>query len=228
MAQLRAELAARVEDAKIARREAARLEERDRERIAEHDLQCRRGGGREAVRAGFARLRQQEHDVGFAREGRGRLGGHRDEPDAEAPRIGEKIGELGGLSRPGKREHDVVALDHAEVAMARLGRMNEVSGRSRGREGRGDLAPDMAGFAHAGDDDAPFRRADERDRLPQRLAEIAGERGGQGLEPLALGRERAQRGGDGLARFGLKRRGAKRHRFPLFRNAARYNRRRWL
>ena len=59
-------------------------------------------------------------------------------------------------------------------------------------------------------------------------AEIAGEREGQGLEPLALGRERAQRGGYGLARFGLKRRGAKRHRFPLFRNAARYNRRRWL
>ena len=44
--------------------------------------------------------------------------------------------------------------------------------------------------------------------------EIAGERRGQGLEPLALGRERAQRGGYGLARY-ASRGAAERHRFPF-------------
>ena len=37
--------------------------------------------------------------------------------------------------------------------MAGLGGMDEVAGRAGGGEGGGDLAPDMARLAHAGDDD---------------------------------------------------------------------------
>ena len=63
---LRAEPAARMQHAEIERREAAAFQQRDRERIAERKLHQRRGGRREIVRAGFARLRQQQHDVGGA------------------------------------------------------------------------------------------------------------------------------------------------------------------
>ena len=48
--------------------------------------------------------------------------------------------------------------------MARLARMDE-EGRRAGRcHGSRDLAPDMARFAHARDDDAPARPADQGDR----------------------------------------------------------------
>ena len=66
--QLRAEPPARMQDAEIERREAAAFQQRDRERIAERKLHQRGGGRREIVRAGLARLRQQQHDVGRLRE----------------------------------------------------------------------------------------------------------------------------------------------------------------
>ena len=61
---MRAEPAARMQDAEVERREAAAFQQRDRERVAERKLHQRGGGRREIVRAGFARLRQQQHDVG--------------------------------------------------------------------------------------------------------------------------------------------------------------------
>ena len=86
--------------------------------------------------------------------------------------------------------------------MARLGGMDESGGLAGRGERRGDLARDMAGFAHAGDDDAPRRLADRLDRARERGAEsgLAGlaqrllERG----EPLAFDSQRAQRGRKGL------------------------------
>ena len=62
--QHRAEPAARMQLGEFQRREAAALEQRDRERVAERLLHQGRGGGREIVRAGLARLRQRQHHVG--------------------------------------------------------------------------------------------------------------------------------------------------------------------
>ena len=50
--------------------------------------------------------------------------------------------------------HDVALGDHTEVAVARFGRVQEEGGRAGARECRGDLAADVAGLSHAGDDDA--------------------------------------------------------------------------
>ena len=52
-----AEPAAGMEDVELLRREAAAFEQRDGERIAEGELQQRRGGRREAMRAGLGRAR---------------------------------------------------------------------------------------------------------------------------------------------------------------------------
>ena len=49
--------------------------------------------------------------------------------------------------------------------------MDEERGRAGRGEGRGDLAADMAGLAHAGDDHAAARAVDEIDRGDEGAAE---------------------------------------------------------
>ena len=149
---------------KSTRGEAAALQQRDRERVAERHLHQRRGGRREIVRAGFARLRQREHDVGRLPERAVGGGGDGDQPDAEPARIVDQVLELGGLARPGQRHDHVVVGDHAEVAVARFARMDEEGGRAGRGQRRGDLAADMAGLAHAGDDHPAARAPDQIDR----------------------------------------------------------------
>ncbi len=68
-----AEPAARMQVAEVDRGEAAAFQKRDGERVAERELHQRGGGGREVVRAGLARLRQHQRDVGrLAERARGR------------------------------------------------------------------------------------------------------------------------------------------------------------
>ena len=62
--QHRAELAAGMQHAEIDRGEAAAFQQRDRQRIAEREQHQRGGGRREIMRAGLARLRQRQRDVG--------------------------------------------------------------------------------------------------------------------------------------------------------------------
>ena len=49
--------------------------------------------------------------------------------------------------------------------MARLAGMHEKRRRSGGRQGGRNLAPDVAGLAHAGHDHAPLGRLNQFDRL---------------------------------------------------------------
>jgi hypothetical protein len=62
--QLCAELSARVQDTEVDGGEAAAFQERDCQRVAKRKLHQRGCGGREVMRAGFARLRQREYDIG--------------------------------------------------------------------------------------------------------------------------------------------------------------------
>ena len=48
--------------------------------------------------------------------------------------------------------------------MTGFGRMDEKRGRAGGGKCRSDLVSDVAGLAHAGDDHAPLRGANEVDR----------------------------------------------------------------
>ncbi len=86
------------------------------------------------------------------------------------------------------------ARDHAEVAVARFAGMHEEGGRAGRGEGRGDLAPDVAGLAHAGDDQAALGVADQFDGGGEGRPKRALQRGRERGDAAALGLERAQRG----------------------------------
>ena len=84
--------------------------------------------------------------------------------------------------------------DHAEVAVAGLARMHEISRRAGRGEGRGDLAADMAGLAHAGDDRrGPLRCADQSIAAANGSAEPVADRRDERGNAAGLGFERAQR-----------------------------------
>ncbi len=97
----RAELSAGMEDAEIAGGETLRLEQRHSQGVAEHELHRRRRGRREAVRAGFLSLRQNEPDIGLAAERAFRIGRDRDERNTEPARVIDDVGELRRLAGPG-------------------------------------------------------------------------------------------------------------------------------
>ena len=126
----------------------------------------------------------------------------RDDRDAKALGIGDEVRELRRLAGPGQRQDDVVRVDHAEVAVARLAGMDVVGGRAGRGEGGGDLAADMARLAHAGDDDPALRGCDELDGGDEALAEPVLDGAHEHLEPVALGRERPERRDDGLRGLG--------------------------
>ena len=60
--------------------------------------------------------------------------------------------------------------------------MDELGRRAGRGQGRGDLARDVAGFAHAGHGDAPGHRGEQ----VQRVAEIRAQRVGERVEPFGL------------------------------------------
>jgi hypothetical protein len=181
MLEFRAELAARVKGAEIERGEAAALDERDGQRVAEHELHRGRGGRGEPVGAGLRRARHREANIGLAAKRAFRLGGHGDQRNGVALGESDDRRQFRRLARPGDGEHDVARLHHAEVAVARLGRMDEEGGLAGRGEGRRDLARDMPGLADAGDDDPAGRGRDGLDGFRERGPEPAFARGADRL-----------------------------------------------
>ena len=84
-----------------------------------------------------------------------------------AGRIGADLVALAGV---GDREHDVARCDHAEVAVARLGRVDEQRRRAGRRQGGRDLAADVAALAHAHHDDAAAAGEDRTERGDETFA----------------------------------------------------------
>ena len=80
--------------------------------------------------------------------------GDGDQRHLEAARVGQDIAELDALARPGDGDDGVVGRDHAEVAVARLAAMHEECRRAGRSKGGGNLLPDVAALADAGDDHA--------------------------------------------------------------------------
>ena len=101
--------------------------------------------------------------------------------------MGDEIGQFRGFAGIGKGQDRIAGHDHAEVAVRCLGGMHEHRGRAGGGERCGDLAGDMAGFAHACDDD-PSRASSEP---ADGGVEFGIERGRQRIQPGRLRREHA-------------------------------------
>ncbi len=92
--------------------------------------------------------------VGFAGEGGLRASGHRDQRVALSLEHRQQHRDFVGFAGIGQRQHHVAVGDHAQIAVAGLAGMDIERGRAGGGEGRGDLARDVAGFAHAHADHA--------------------------------------------------------------------------
>ena len=168
--QLRAQLAAGMDGVEVARREAARFQQRHGQGVAEGQLHGGRGGGRELVGAGFLRRRQHEGRVAAlirALPARG----HRDQLHAETLAVVDHVPQLRRLAGPGEGQHHVAGGDHAEVAVAGLGRMHEEGRGAGGGQRRGHLAGDVAALAHAGDHHPAPRRQDRLHRRRRRRAQ---------------------------------------------------------
>ncbi len=94
--------------------------------------------------------------------------------------MGDDIGQLRRLAGIGEGDDRIALGDHAEIAMAGLGGVNEEGRGSCRGQGGGDLAGDEAALAHAGDDHPPL----DRGKQLQRPVEAGVQAGGQGLQPL--------------------------------------------
>ena len=183
-----AELAARVEGGEVLRPEA--LLDRDRHREGVPHRELRGGGGRrrEVQRAGLLADRRLHDGVGLPPEGRGAPPRQRHEEGAAAPHVGEERDDLFRLPGMREGEYDVSGQDHPEVAVDRLGGVEEEGGGARRGERRGDLLADDPALADAGDDDPARRPVEERDGGVESAVEAVGEgadRGGLDLEDAA-------------------------------------------
>ena len=96
--------------------------------------------------------------------------------------------------------------------MARFARMDEVRGRAGRRHGGGDLAADMTGFSHAGNDHAAAGVPDQVDRGNERMAKPVADRGNQCGDAAGFRFQRPDRAGDQVA-FMRALRAAQRFRF---------------
>ena len=91
--------------------------------------------------------------------------------------------------------------------MARLARMHVIGSRTGRGESGGKLAPDMAGFAHAADDDAALHGGEGCDRCAEGRLQAVLKAGQQGIEALAFRSEGTDRGSDrvgGLSGAGFR------------------------
>ena len=131
-------------------------------------------------------------DFGFRRHG--------DQRDPEPLGIGDEVLHLRLLAGPGQRDDHVVDGDHAEIAVARFGGVDEEGGGSGRGEGGGDLARHMPGLAEPGDDHATLRLADQVDGGGKRRSKRPAQRGGDRGDAAAFGVKRAQRRLNGRVR----------------------------
>jgi hypothetical protein len=134
--------------------EAARIEQRHRQCVAQGELRRGAGGGRQVQRARFLFHAAVQHDVGMPGERGARLAGHRHQRHAQALEHRQDHRDLVALATVGDRQHQVDRLDHAQVAVAGLGRVHEHGRGAGGRQGGGDLAAHVAALAHAHHDHA--------------------------------------------------------------------------
>ncbi len=105
------------------------------------------------------------------------LRGDRHQRDAEAAGIGDRYRPVPRVSP----EFDSASTASpcaiiAEIAMAGLGRMDEMRRRAGRGEGGGDLARHMAGLAHARDDHPPLRREQHAAGIGEALGRRRGQR----------------------------------------------------
>ncbi len=170
-----AEGAPGVERRVVLRAEPAELEQDHGEGVTGGE---RRGGARRRGQVHRARLLEDahvEHHLALAREPGDGAAGQEDDRDTEPLEGRQDREDLIRLARVREGQHDVAAGHHPEVAVDALGGMQEVGGRARRGERRGDLAADVPRLPHAGHDHAAGAAVQELDRPVEARVELRDE-----------------------------------------------------
>ena len=110
------------------------------------------------------------------------------------------VTQLRGFPRKGEGQDDIARRDHAKVAVAGLGRMQEKGGRAGGGQGGGDLTRHVAALADAGDHHTAGRLRDQAGGGLERPSQPIRQRGGQGAQALDLRVHRPGGGGGAIDR----------------------------
>ena len=153
--QAPAQRAGRVRAGEIVGGEAARLQQGHRQRIAHGQRGGGAGGRGQVQRAGLGRHADIQVHVGVRGPAWNPARPVMAITDvALALEHRQQHQDFVGFAGIGQRQHDVGVGDHAQVAMAGFARMHVERGRAGRGQGRGDLARDVAGLAHAGADHA--------------------------------------------------------------------------
>jgi len=169
----------------VRRREPAQAAGDQCQGVADGQHQRRARARGEPEQTGLADGAGRDHDTGRATERAPRTAGDRHEVDAAGAHVRQQPDDLLRLPRLRQREHEVIAAQHAEIAMHGLGRMEEVARRAGGGERGRNLAGHDPRLADAGDDDAAGAGFDE----PHRPDEAGVESGGRLEHGLGLGPE---------------------------------------
>src|SRR5438046_7456555 len=168
--QLPAESAAGMGASEILLIETASVEQSDRQSVAERE----RGGGarrrRKIQRAGFLRDARVKVDIGFPGKRRVGIAGQRDQLRALAFYPGDDREQLIRLAGIRERQNDVIARDHAQIAVSRLGGVDEKSRRPRARQPGCDVSGDVPRLADAAHLAAPAAPQARTDRTQDPLA----------------------------------------------------------
>ncbi|MOA00898.1 hypothetical protein D3C78_1202770 [compost metagenome] len=165
--QAAAEGATWVRESEVFSGKAACLEQGNGQGVAQDQCGGSRGGRCQVQWAGFLGNTGIEVDFGGLGQRRVRVAGQADQLDAQALDQRQQGNDLGGRTGVGQGEDDIVAGDHAHVAMAGFGRMNEEGRRAGAGQGRGDFVADMPGLAHADHHHAALAGQDQLARLDE-------------------------------------------------------------
>jgi hypothetical protein len=174
--QPRAECPARVQPPKIRPRESFLAHHRHGQRVAQRQRHGRRSGGRDRLGPDLRPMGKHERcRRGFGQH-RTSVAGDGDHRNSHADKMVDHRLELGGLAALRNEDRDVALRRHPEIAVNRLGQVQECR-RCAGRGERGrNLAPDMARLAEPADDQLPGAFENQRYGLLERGAEAVGER----------------------------------------------------
>src|SRR5690606_18980442 len=179
--------AARMRTGEILAAEAAGLETGDGNGVAQYQRRGGAGGGGQVQRAGLLRNMRVQVQVGAAGQFGLRIAGNGNQSGTHAlydRQYRQKFMRRAGI---GDGQHDVLARQHAQIAMYRLGAVHEEGGRAGGGQRGGDLLGDVSGLSYARNDDAPLAAKHHGHGPLERIVQA----GVQGLQSGDLGGEAA-------------------------------------
>ena len=159
--QAAAQSAAGVREGEVFRGETAGFEQGNGQGVTQDQRRGGRGGRCQVERAGFLGNTGVEVDLGGLGEGRVGVAGQADELDAQALDQWQQGDDFGGGAGVGQCQDHVIPGDHAHVAMAGLGGVNEERRGAGAGQGGSDLVADVPGLAHTHHDNAALAFQDQ-------------------------------------------------------------------